>query len=166
MSIVAPFVEHWLEPEIALWVVTLPQRCDGSLDWSFMVDPLSYFSFQPVLHDWCYKLQTVHHLLMTLNFKHFIMFWWYRSSKISSCFHDSLNFQYFIIFRWQFELPTFHHLLMTLNLQHFNGTEPQTFHHVLMTLCSSNIPSCFDDILNFQHFSIFQWHFELPTTTE
>ena len=29
--------------------------CDGSSDWSFMVHPLSYFSFQPVLHDWCNK---------------------------------------------------------------------------------------------------------------
>ena len=29
--------------------------CDGSSDRSFMVDPLSYFSFQPVLHDWCNK---------------------------------------------------------------------------------------------------------------
>ena len=29
--------------------------CDGSLDRSFMVDPLSYFSFQPVFHDWCNK---------------------------------------------------------------------------------------------------------------
>ena len=29
--------------------------CDGSSDQSFMVDPLSYFSFQPVLHDWCNK---------------------------------------------------------------------------------------------------------------
>ena len=29
--------------------------CDGSLDRSFMVDSLSYFSFQPVLHDWCKK---------------------------------------------------------------------------------------------------------------
>ena len=28
---------------------------DGSLDRSFMVDPLSYFSFQPGLHDWCNK---------------------------------------------------------------------------------------------------------------
>ena len=27
----------------------------GSSDRSFMVDPLSYFSFQPVLHDWCNK---------------------------------------------------------------------------------------------------------------
>ena len=27
--------------------------CDGSSDRSFMVDPLSYFSFQPVLHDRC-----------------------------------------------------------------------------------------------------------------
>ena len=27
--------------------------CDGSSDRSFMVDPLSYFSFQTVLHDWC-----------------------------------------------------------------------------------------------------------------
>ena len=30
-------------------------RCDGSSDRSFMVDPLGYFSFQPVLHDWCNK---------------------------------------------------------------------------------------------------------------
>ena len=29
--------------------------CDGLLDHSFMVNPLSYFSFQPVLHDWCNK---------------------------------------------------------------------------------------------------------------
>ena len=29
--------------------------CDGSSDRSFMVDPLNYFSFQPVLHDWCNK---------------------------------------------------------------------------------------------------------------
>ena len=29
--------------------------CDGSSGRSFMVDPLSYFSFQPVLHDWCNK---------------------------------------------------------------------------------------------------------------
>ena len=29
--------------------------CDGSLDWSLMVDPLSFLSFQPVLHDWCNK---------------------------------------------------------------------------------------------------------------
>ena len=28
---------------------------DGSLDRSFMVDPLSYFSLKPVLHDWCNK---------------------------------------------------------------------------------------------------------------
>ena len=29
--------------------------CDGSSDQSFMVDPLSYFLFQPVLHNWCNK---------------------------------------------------------------------------------------------------------------
>ena len=28
---------------------------DGSSDRSFIVDPLNYFSFQPVLHDWCSK---------------------------------------------------------------------------------------------------------------
>ena len=27
----------------------------GSYDRSFMVDQMSYFSFQPVLHDWCNK---------------------------------------------------------------------------------------------------------------
>ena len=29
--------------------------CDGSSDLSFMVDPLIYFSFQPVFHDWYNK---------------------------------------------------------------------------------------------------------------
>ena len=29
--------------------------CDGSSDRCFMVDPLTYFSFQPVLHDCCNK---------------------------------------------------------------------------------------------------------------
>ena len=29
--------------------------CDGSSDRSSMVDPLIYFSFQPVIHDWCNK---------------------------------------------------------------------------------------------------------------
>ena len=29
--------------------------CDGSSDRSFMVGPLSHFSFQSVLHDWCNK---------------------------------------------------------------------------------------------------------------
>ena len=28
---------------------------NGSSEGSLMVDPLSYFSFQPVLHDWCNK---------------------------------------------------------------------------------------------------------------
>ena len=28
---------------------------DGSSDRSFVADPLSYFSFHPVLHDWCNK---------------------------------------------------------------------------------------------------------------
>ena len=28
---------------------------DGSLDRSFIVDPLSYIYFQLVLHDWCNK---------------------------------------------------------------------------------------------------------------
>ena len=41
--------EMWLRSKsIRSW-------CDGSSDLSFMVDPMSYFSFQPVLRDWCNK---------------------------------------------------------------------------------------------------------------
>ena len=29
--------------------------CDGPSERSFMVDPLSYFSFQSEVHDWCNK---------------------------------------------------------------------------------------------------------------
>ena len=29
--------------------------CNGLSDRSFMLDPVSYFSFQPVLHNWCNK---------------------------------------------------------------------------------------------------------------
>ena len=35
--------------------------CDGASDRSFMVNPLSYFSFQPVLHDWCNKGHGTYH---------------------------------------------------------------------------------------------------------
>ena len=34
---------------------------DGSSDRSFMVDPLTYFSFQPVLHDWCNKCRGMYY---------------------------------------------------------------------------------------------------------
>ena len=36
-------------------VSTIRSWCGGSSDRSFMVDPWGYFSFQPVLHDWCNK---------------------------------------------------------------------------------------------------------------
>ena len=36
-------------------MVSVRSWCDGSSDRSFMVDPLSNFSFQPVLHDWYNK---------------------------------------------------------------------------------------------------------------
>ena len=39
-SVVRAFIRSWY---------------DGSSDRFFMVDPLSCFSFQPVLHDWCNK---------------------------------------------------------------------------------------------------------------
>ena len=32
---------------------------DGSSDRSLMVDPLSYFSFQTVFHDWCNLLADI-----------------------------------------------------------------------------------------------------------
>ena len=38
-----------------LYLTVHSSWCDGSLDRFFMVDPLSYFSFQLVLHDWCNK---------------------------------------------------------------------------------------------------------------
>ena len=64
-------LDSGFNPELFLrvqWVDTRPlhplgARCSsverafthGASDQSFMVDPLSYFSFQPVLHDWCNK---------------------------------------------------------------------------------------------------------------
>ena len=41
-------VAHCSIDQVAPW-------CYGSSDRSFMVEPLSYFSVQPVLHDWCNK---------------------------------------------------------------------------------------------------------------
>ena len=40
----------------------------GSSDRSFMVDPLSCFSFQPVLHDWCicYHVCAVVHIIKNI----------------------------------------------------------------------------------------------------
>ena len=36
--------------------------CDGSSDRSFMLDLLSYFSFQPMLHNWCYPVSGMMHI--------------------------------------------------------------------------------------------------------
>ena len=41
--------------QLQLCVKSVHSRCDGSSDRYFMVDPLSYFSFHPVLHYWCNK---------------------------------------------------------------------------------------------------------------
>ena len=65
MGFSTSIVEYWLEQEIAQWVSSNSTEwrasksvwswCDGLSDRSFMVDPLSYFSFQPVPHDCCNK---------------------------------------------------------------------------------------------------------------
>ena len=76
-AFVTPVVEHWLEREIAQWVSLKHHGTGPSVDFfcCFEVNlystihyivvyirfvlhslcPLSYFSFQPVLHDWCNK---------------------------------------------------------------------------------------------------------------
>ena len=50
-------------------VVECPLGCDGSSDQSLKMDSLSYFSFQPVLHDWynqdcgmCYPVCSMVHI--------------------------------------------------------------------------------------------------------
>ena len=60
--------------------------CDRSLDRFFMVDPFSYFSFQPLLHDWCNKgcgmcysvCDMVHIKDSLLLIKEYPMKWWQR----------------------------------------------------------------------------------------
>ena len=42
------------ERDIAPWLER-SLRCDGSSDRSFMVDPLSFLSIEPVVYDWCNK---------------------------------------------------------------------------------------------------------------
>ena len=79
-AFVTPVVEHWLEREIAQWVhsniaairkkfffIGRGAGHSSEVERSLMVrwvvgsilhgwvDPLSYFSFQPVLHNWCNK---------------------------------------------------------------------------------------------------------------
>ena len=66
--IVTPVVGHWLEPTSVSSPDSRPDSkgCSSEVERSLMVqwvvrsilhgvDPLSYFSFQPVLHDWCNK---------------------------------------------------------------------------------------------------------------
>ena len=42
------------ERDVAQWL-SVHSWCDGLLDRSLMVDPLIYYSFKLVLHDWCNK---------------------------------------------------------------------------------------------------------------
>ena len=51
-SIVPNLSQTSREGDVAPWL-SVRSWCDESLDRSFLVDPLIYFSFQPVLHDWC-----------------------------------------------------------------------------------------------------------------
>ena len=46
------FCNHMSDTEI-----TVCSWCNGSSDWSFMVDPLNHYLFQSVLHNWCNKGQ-------------------------------------------------------------------------------------------------------------
>ena len=49
------FSNHYMkEQDVAQWK-SIHSLCGGSLDQSHLVDPLSYFSFQPVLHNWFNK---------------------------------------------------------------------------------------------------------------
>ena len=54
-SLVGPGIEIWLRGKVSAH--------DGSLDRSVMVDLLSYFLFQPVLHDWYNKEHAMYHLV-------------------------------------------------------------------------------------------------------
>ena len=53
------YLQISLGKSVRLW-------CDGSSDRSFMLDPVSYLSFQPVLHDWCNKGCGMVHIKDTL----------------------------------------------------------------------------------------------------
>ena len=55
--IIIIIISHLTPPEneIQFHGKSVRSCCDGSSDRSFMMDPLSHFSFQPVLHDWCNK---------------------------------------------------------------------------------------------------------------
>ena len=54
-AFVTPVVEQWLEQERLF--PSKPRFAHGAMGLQIdpSVDPLSYFSFQPVLHDWCNK---------------------------------------------------------------------------------------------------------------
>ena len=76
-AFVKPVVEYWIEQEIAQWVhhdriagvvfwpgarcIFMAASADGAMGIRIdpppppMVNPLSNFPFQPVLHDWCNK---------------------------------------------------------------------------------------------------------------
>ena len=56
----APSVSRWTWQTFKTWLtvvsaVRLGSWCGGMSEISFVVDPLRYFSFQSVLHDWCNK---------------------------------------------------------------------------------------------------------------
>ena len=52
---ISDFLVRFSRSEMLLRGKSVRSWCDGSLDPSFVVDPLSYFLFHPVLHDWCNK---------------------------------------------------------------------------------------------------------------
>ena len=100
--------------------------CDGSSDRSFMVDPLSYFSFQPVIHDWCNKgCGMCYPVCVMVHIKEpFLQV--ENSSPEYSLFNEALNtssFFFFFFFFWRtlltylplfflFRLKQYHQILV------------------------------------------------------
>ena len=68
--------------------------CDGSLDQSFMVDRLSYFSFQPVLNGWCNKGRVIR--LCS------ILFWY-----VLSCLWDGAYKRALVAHMWRQRVSSF-----------------------------------------------------------
>ena len=65
---------------------------DGLSGQSFMVDPLSYFSFQPGLHDWCNKgLGMCYPVCGTMHIKEPLLLIEKSSPSGGSRFHLSLS---------------------------------------------------------------------------
>ena len=145
--------------------------CDESSDQSFMVDPLRYFSFQPVLHDWCNKGCGMCYPVCANWYEVWDNIWTVELFKDKICWIYIYIYNVYMYMYMSvcvcFNLKNLYWLLSVILIKHILRLKILPFSGVFINLCSPKIwintrPNWFL-CSNISTFSAFSWFLSFPS---